>query len=206
MGSLLIPLQLLIVTQSENLGRLGKAFKLFGLTDTSYLIALLVILLVVCIFLSIASNILYQKTVKRLLSESRKKKGKLKIQAVRYFLISYSEKNLITIILVVFLANLPTLAVTSSVMIIVQMLLVETFFLKNREARSTFILSFQFLFMVILFLVIVSAVYVEHIGLMNGILLLLLSRILTESSARLETHILEIPLKKWNLQAKSRNF
>ncbi len=196
MLSLLIPIQLLIILNSDRIGRLGKFLPKEYFQDKNTLIALLCVVLVFAIVISTATKFY---SIRRLsvLIKKLKKNNPLPIR-VKYISIFYkamSEIYLLVVIVALLLWISPIMACICAVISILHMILLEHFQHWNKNATGMILSTTPIATILILLVAILILAYFSSHSIIIYIIIFLLSRIFCSAIAKLDNLLLRFPEK-----------
>lgn len=194
MLTLLIPIQLLIILNSDGLGRLGRFLPKSYMEDKPLLIAILCGILCLAFIISTASSF-YSIRKASQLKKKIKSQRLLPIRAkfITLFFTAKCELYLITTIILLLLWLSPLMAALAALTSIAHMLILDKYQYWSKNVTRMILLTTPVISMIILFIALLLTTYFAEYSIIKCIVIFLLVRIFCGSIAKLDRVLLKIP-------------
>jgi hypothetical protein len=191
MMNMLIPIQVLIIMNSDGMGRIGRLLSGYDI-NKDYLIYGLLVVLVITMILSILFSYYSIKIESAIAKQASKRKLGVSEAMVKRVVKAKGEVYLlITIILVIMLLS-PILSALASLLLLMHMYAVEDFYKKTPNAMDMLLKTTPVLIFIVIFIVLLLVMFFGDLSLGYAIVMFFLLRIFSNSVPKLERTLLKI--------------
>lgn len=194
MATFLIPIQLLIIINTDGIGRLKRFFPDASHVDKITLIIALCILLLGAFAVSTASSYFSIRRISALKRKINKQRLlPIKTRYIHSFIRAMSTQYLICSALILILFLSPVMAATCACLTLLHMSFINKFKHRTRNVTNMVLLTTPLVMTLFLLLMLLLIAYLFELPIITCIFIFLLSRIFATSIARLDRILLNLP-------------